>query len=123
MSSELTGTQASVLSSTSVLTAQCEQTGGAPKDPYNQPLLAPEKWFSSLPSIVSDILIWGGGGEVLLDSIRAISDVLKKAQPKTELVVQSGAAHEDFIIEKLLGYNEKAEGTEVIEAWLGARLG
>lgn len=47
---------------------------------------------------------------------------LKEANPKTELVVQKGAAHEDFIMDVLLGYKEKGEGTKVIESWLADRL-
>ena len=47
---------------------------------------------------------------------------LKKAHPQTEVVIQPGAAHEDFIMDKLLGYRHKAQGTEVIERWLRAHL-
>ena len=71
---------------------------------------------------MKDILIWGGGGEVLIDSIEAIGKKVKEAHPKTELVVEPGAAHEDFIIERVLGYNKKAKGTELVESWIKARL-
>lgn len=66
--------------------------------------------------------MWGGGGEVLIDSIQAIAKKLKEAHPKTEEVVQAGAAHEDFIIDRLLGYKDKGEGTKLIESWVAARL-
>ena len=66
--------------------------------------------------------MWGGSGEVLIDSIEAFGKKLKEAFPKTELVVQPGASHEDFIIDRLLGYKTKGEGTKVVESWIKARL-
>jgi acetyl esterase/lipase len=67
-------------------------------------------------------LVWGGGGEAIITTIVNFADKLKKAHPQVELVVQPGAAHDDPIIEKMLGYREKHEGTKVIEAWIGARI-
>lgn len=91
-------------------------------DNWNQPILADDAWFRDLPSVTSSILVWGGGGEVLIDSIELIASKLKKAHPRTEVVVQPGAAHEDFILDKIVGYKEKAQGTEVIERWMRANL-
>ena len=71
---------------------------------------------------MKEILIWGGGGEVLIDSIDAISQKLKEAYPKTEYVKEAGASHEEFIVEKLWGYKEKSEGTKLVESWMKARL-
>ena len=91
-------------------------------DTYNQPILADASWFSNLGKIVNDILIWGGGGEILIDSIRTMAVKLKSAHPKTQIVVQEGAAHEDFIFDALLGYKEKPEGTRLVESWISERL-
>jgi len=96
--------------------------GNSSLDNYNQPVLAEWEWFSNLDSVVKDILVWGGGGEVLIDSIQVIERKLRKAHPRTEYVEQPHAGHEDFIIEKLLGYTAKAEGTKVVESWIAARL-
>lgn len=52
------------------------------------PILADSGWFSELEAIVSDILVWGGGGEVLIDSIDQIVNQLKGVYPKTEYIVQ-----------------------------------
>lgn len=62
--------------------------GTADLDNYNQPILADDDWFADLENVVGDILVWGGGGEVLIDSIRDFTNKLKKAMPKTELVVE-----------------------------------
>ncbi|TKA52285.1 hypothetical protein B0A49_12486 [Cryomyces minteri] len=96
--------------------------GGARLDEYNQPIIADDDWFKGLENVVSEILVWGGGGEVLIDSIVEIAKKLQKAHPKTELVVQPKVGHEEFIIDTLLGYKEKAEGTVLMENWIGARL-
>lgn len=96
--------------------------GSAPLDNYNQPVLADPNWFNGLDQRVKEILVWGGGGEVLIDSIEVIGKKLKEAHSKTEVVVQPKVGHEDFIIEVILGYTKKAEGTEVIESWIKERL-
>lgn len=96
--------------------------GPAALDNYNQPILANLTWFRGLDLKIKDVLVWGGGGEVLIDSIQAIGKTLKDANPKTEVVIEPGAAHEDFIIEKMLGYKEKGEGTKLIESWVAARI-
>ena len=75
-----------------------------------------------MDTVTKDILIWGGGGEVLIDSIQVLERKLKRAHRRLEYVEQPGASHEDFILEKLLGYTEKAQGTVVVESWIAARL-
>lgn len=96
--------------------------GEAPPDKYNEATLADGDWFSGLDSQAKDILLWAGGAEVLIDSIASLAKTLKKAHPKMEYVVESGAAHSDFIMEKMIGYTRKAEGTRLVEAWLSERV-
>lgn len=91
-------------------------------DNYNQPVIADAEWYKGLDNKVKDILVWGGSGEVLIDSIEVATKKLQQAHPRVEYVVQPGASHEDFIIDKLLGYKEKGEGTVVVESWMKARL-
>ncbi|KAK4982194.1 hypothetical protein LTR50_007811 [Elasticomyces elasticus] len=91
-------------------------------DEYNQPSMAGDDWFAGLDNVVGDLLVWGGGGEVLIDSIDAMVQKLKRAFSKTEYVVEPHAAHEDFIIAVLLGYKDKQQGTVVIENWIAQRL-
>jgi acetyl esterase/lipase len=97
-------------------------SGSAQRDNYNQAYFADESWFKSLDGVVKDVLVWGGGGEVLIDSIDATTKKLQKAHPRVEYVVQPNAAHEEFMMERMLGYKGKAEGTEVVERWMKARL-
>jgi acetyl esterase/lipase len=75
-----------------------------------------------LDKIVTDVLIWGGGAEVLIDSIRDFSKIMAAAHPQTRLVVQPGAGHEDFIFDATLGSKEKPEGTKLIESWITERI-
>lgn len=92
--------------------------GGAKRDNYNMPVMADASWFNGIDSKFREILVWGGGGEVLIDSIDVLAQKFKRAHPRTEYVVEQGACHEEFIIEKLIGYKEKGEGTKLIENWV-----
>ena len=89
---------------------------------YNDPIQADSKWFAELENIASDIFIWGGGGEVLFDSIEAFTEKLRQVHPRVDLVMQPGASHEDFIMDRTLGYTNKAEGTRAIEKWIRPML-
>ncbi|GAB7350358.1 hypothetical protein MBLNU459_g0987t1 [Dothideomycetes sp. NU459] len=96
--------------------------GTAKSDAYNEPVTADKSWFQGLAGAASEILVWGGGGEVLIDSIEVIQKKLKDANPKTDYVVEPGACHEQFLIDILLGYKEKGQGTKVIEEWISSKL-
>jgi acetyl esterase/lipase len=96
--------------------------GPAKGDNYNQAALAEKNWFNGLDAVVKDIFVWGGGGEVLIDSIDTLTKVLKASHPRVEYLVTPGAAHDEFILEKVLGYQKKAEATEAIESWMKARM-
>lgn len=68
------------------------------------------------------MLIWGGGAERLLDGINEFGKKMKASNPSTEVVIQPGAAHDDFIADAILNAGTKAEGTKVIESWMVQRL-
>lgn len=85
-------------------------------------MTADSQWFSGLDRVSKDVLIWGGGAEVLIDSIRKCSKMLQSAHPATQLIVQEGAGHDEFMIEVNIGGFEKAEGTRVIESWIAERI-
>jgi hypothetical protein len=44
-------------------------------DSYSEPSTAPREWWKEVAtSAVTEVLIWGGGGEVLIDSIRTFGE-------------------------------------------------
>lgn len=47
---------------------------------------------------------------------------LQEVHPRVKYFVEPGASHEDFIIDKMLGYKDKSESTKVIESWLAQSL-
>ena len=116
--------------------------GSKPSDEYSEASRADASWFSGLENVVKDVLIWGGEStyhavlipphnhrtdisiteEVLVDSIQALGKTLTSAHPRVEVVIEPGAAHEDFIFDTLFGYKEKGQGTTLIESWLTVRL-
>lgn len=75
--------------------------GNAPRDGYNQPVKAPAGWFSKLDTVVSDLFIWGGSGEVLIDSINEMAKQLKSILPKTQYVVEVSELRTSTIEEAL----------------------
>lgn len=62
--------------------------GSAKPDKYNQPKLADAAWFKNVDSVVGDVLIWGGGGEVLIDSIEKFAEGFKAIHPNTDYIVE-----------------------------------
>ncbi|KAF2716958.1 alpha/beta-hydrolase [Polychaeton citri CBS 116435] len=96
--------------------------GTSAGDSYSEPGHAPADWFSGLEKVVQDIFVWGGGGEVLIDSIDDIYTTLRNSHPRVEYVVQPNSSHEEFIIDKTLGYTHKADGTKAIEKWFLMRI-
>ncbi|KAM3415344.1 hypothetical protein BST61_g8873 [Cercospora zeina] len=96
--------------------------GAKPADKYSEPSLADSAWYTGLDKVVDHILVWGGEKEVLIDSIKAFATTIEKAHAQTTVVIEPGASHEDFILDRLLGYEDKAEGTKVIESWLATKL-
>ena len=96
--------------------------GSSPFDNYNQPLLAPEGWFSGLDKLVEGVFIWGGEHEVLIDSIDDIAQRLKVSCSNTNYVRSQGGAHVGWLSHKLLMISGKEESTRAIETWMAARL-
>lgn len=47
--------------------------GGRPRDAYNEPLAAEEGWWNRLEGVVKEVLIVGGGDEILIDSIKELA--------------------------------------------------
>ena len=68
------------------------------------------------------MLIWAGGAEVLRDSIDRFAQQMHRAHPRVQYVVEAGAAHEEFILERAFAHESQGEGNETVRAWLAMRL-
>lgn len=62
--------------------------GGAALDSYNQPVRALPGWFDNIGTAIEDMLIWGGGKEVLVDSIYKVAGQMKEVLPGTKVVIE-----------------------------------
>ncbi|KAF1357454.1 alpha/beta hydrolase fold domain-containing protein [Lizonia empirigonia] len=97
-------------------------------DPYNEPVLASAEWWEPVANVVDEVLIWGGGNEILIDGIEAFarkfSIGFRRRGGHVNVVVTKGAMHEEMIIERVLGYKgDSGSGSQdVIEGWVKAKL-
>jgi acetyl esterase/lipase len=97
-------------------------------DFYSEPILAAPEWWEPVADIVEEVLIWAGGNEVLVDGIVAFADKFTKGfgsnGGRVRTVVTEGAAHEEMILERLLGYKgDSGTGSQaVVEEWVRAKL-
>jgi hypothetical protein len=118
---------------------------GYQHDAYTQPINAPlECWTKVADQVVSDVLIWAGGGEVLIDEIFEFAKVMKKAlgeadmgsadcafekghsvrgdenyeRSRLKFVVTEKAAHEQVILDHFFLRKKKGNGSSEIEDWI-----
>lgn len=48
-----------------------------PHDEYSEPIRVPSDWWADVAeNVVDEVMIWGGGGEVLIDGIRAYAGTM-----------------------------------------------
>ncbi|KAF9699949.1 hypothetical protein EKO04_002045 [Ascochyta lentis] len=97
-------------------------------DPYNEPVLASPEWWEPVADVVGEVLIWGGENEILIDGIEAFAKKFsigfRRRGGHVNVVVTKGAAHEEMIIERVLGYKgDSGTGSQgVVEQWVKAKL-
>lgn len=112
---------------------------GHEEDPYAQPIKGSmECWTKAFDRAIDEMMIWAGGGEVLIDEISAFAGVIEKAladassgssldskQPSTKVdrsrlnfVVTEKASHEKMILDRVFLGKTKASGRVDIEKWL-----
>ena len=114
-------------------------------DKYAEPINASiDCWTNVADHVVSDIMISGGGGELFIDDISAFARVLERAfagdkldsvdngsegvlgqqgnakgsQSRLKFVVTERAGHEQMILDQMLFWKRKENGTREIENWL-----
>jgi acetyl esterase/lipase len=126
---------------------------GNPHDEYSEPIRAPPTWWKEVAEKVGDeVMIWGGGGEVLIDGIRTFATTIAEGFADADAIhVAAGAfdketvrnergaarhigkdrvryvetpkeAHEVMIICYNLPLKEKSGAGESIERWFKERL-
>ncbi|KAF1984622.1 alpha/beta-hydrolase [Aulographum hederae CBS 113979] len=67
-------------------------TGGK-HDEYSEPVKAPVEWWADVSKVVKEVLVWGGGGEVLIDGIEEFGARMKEGFDRAdgiEMVVGKG---------------------------------
>ncbi len=97
-------------------------------DAYSEPMLASTEWWEGVADVVGEVLIWGGGNEILIDSIEAFakkfSNGFRRKGGHVNLIVTKGAMHDEMIIERVLGYKgDSGTGSqEAVQQWMKAKL-
>lgn len=97
-------------------------------DFYSEPVTAPASWWEGTADVIDEVLIWGGGNEVLLDGIEEFARRFTKGYGgkggRVNTVVTPKAAHIEMILELLLGYKgDSGTGSaKVIKDWAKAKL-
>lgn len=97
-------------------------------DFYSEPVNAPASWWEGAADVVDEVLIWGGGNEVLLDGIEEFARRFEKGFAgkggKLTTVITADAAHVEMVLENILGYKQDSGtgGRTVVNNWLKAKL-
>ena len=98
-------------------------------DSYSEPLIAETTWWKGADKVVSEVLIWGGGGEIFIDGINAFAEKFVEGwklgggtAAKVQVVERERACHEGMIVDVLLGYKEKGPGAKDVEDFVRSKL-
>ncbi|KAF2705742.1 alpha/beta hydrolase fold domain-containing protein [Pleomassaria siparia CBS 279.74] len=97
-------------------------------DFYSEPVTAPASWWETIPDVIDEVLIWGGGNEILLDGIEEFARRFQKGfgdnGGKVQFLVTEKAGHIEMIVERILGYKgDSGTGSvKVVHDWAKAKL-
>ncbi|KAF2261384.1 alpha/beta-hydrolase [Lojkania enalia] len=98
-------------------------------DSYTEPLINDSSWWEGLHQVISEILIWAGGNEILLDGINAMDAKLRigwqtgGGEPaKIFYIEEAEMAHAQPIMDAMANAKIKGSGQIAIEEWLRSRL-
>lgn len=98
-------------------------------DSYSEPLLAESSWWSGASKVVNDVLIWAGGAELFVDGIKLFADKFEKGwvsgggdRKSVKLVITPRNAHEEMIVDIILGYKKKGDAALAVEDWAKSKL-
>lgn len=90
--------------------------GNAPRDNYTDLSNAPTDWYENFP--VNQVLITGGGNEILLPIIQDLAEKFKKGFPNVELLVGHRECHVAPIYNLELGDSTETEQGKKVKSWL-----
>lgn len=108
-------------------------------DYYMQPIKAPvEYWVKVVSSVVTEIMLWTGSGEILFDEISAFARLIKQALAETKsssagsetneqqphhqqshlnFIITEKASHEKMLLDTFFFMNRKKNGSGDITRW------
>lgn len=90
--------------------------GTATRDYYTDLSTAPEDWFKTFP--VNQVLITGGGNEILLPIIEEFAAKVKSALPNVEFLIGHRECHVAPIYNLYLGDRTETEQGKKVKSWL-----
>jgi acetyl esterase/lipase len=98
-------------------------------DSYSEPLVAEPSWWNGASKIVNEVLFWTGGGELFVDGIKAFAEKFEDGwvrgggeRKKVQLLVGERMAHEEMILDVILGMKQKGNGALQVEEWVKSKL-
>lgn len=95
--------------------------GDADLDPWNNPLTAPEDWWSSLP--VGKILVTYGGKELLRDDAETLCKILQENHTGATALRFPDEIHVHMVMNRFLRLNKRCESQEAYMKWLDDHVG
>lgn len=109
---------------------------GSSHDAYSEPARSPPEWWADIAyGVVRNMMIWGGGGEVLLGGISDFANKVcagfsraaevsgaEKQPPRFTFIVTPKHAHEEMIIDELTLGLAKGQGAADVVKWLSGVL-
>lgn len=107
-------------------------------DSYAQPIKASiADWGKVVRGVVGEMMVWTGGGEILLDEISTFASMVEKAlseheagagarvadshtdsENRLKFVVTEKASHEKMILDRFFLREKKGHGRVDVESWL-----
>ena len=100
-------------------TAYLNSTSPFAGDAYSEPVLASSEWWEPVADVVEEVLIWGGGNEILIDGIEA--GLARRVVDLLSLARKAGDAVAGF--EKVKGWLADGKAKVLLQASDGSDRG
>lgn len=106
-----------------------EDPGLTSGDAWTEPCLNPSSWWNNMHRVVSDVFIWCGGYEVLLDSIHELENNFMAGwesgggDPSRIICAESAKqSHVAPMVDTMIPGAKKGDAQVAIEEWLKGRI-